>query len=77
MAKIIKLVPAGPGPDAQRGIAEAKIFLRNEDVRALAFVFVRPDGAVGTMFAGTREGHYHQLRSGVEELRKRLDNVEW
>jgi|GEM_PF-6499278 len=76
MAKIIKLAPAGPGEDAQRGIAEAKYILRNHDVRAVAFVFVKPDGVVGTLFAGNREGHFHQLRSGVEELRHRLDNVE-
>lgn len=75
MAKIIRLVPCGPGPDAARGVAEAKNFLRNEDVRALAIVFVRPCGTVGTMFAGHREGHFHELRSGVEELRSRLDQV--
>lgn len=76
MARIIKMVACGPGPDAAQGVAEAKYHLRNEDVRALAFVFVKPGGAVATMFAGHHEGHFHELRSGVEELRNRLDKVE-
>jgi hypothetical protein len=72
MVKIVRLVKAGPGPQAAEAIANAKRILRRDDIRALAVVFVGPNGNVGTLYGGHREGHYHQLRSGVDELRERF-----
>ena len=77
MARIIRLVPAGPGPNAAEAIANAKRMLRRDDIRAVAVVFVGPNGSVGTLYGGHREGNFHQLRSGVEELRKRLGDTEF
>lgn len=77
MAKMFRLAPTGPGPEAEYAIAEARRLLRQSDVRAIALVIVGPNGLVGTTFGGHRDGHFHQLRSGVEELRSRLDKVEF
>ena len=76
-SKIIRLASSGPGPNARQTIAEAKGILRTREVRAVALVVVEPNGRVGTIFGGHREGHFHQLRSGVEELRERLNNVDF
>jgi hypothetical protein len=68
-----KLVEAGPSADVQRAVAEVKRRLRSHDVRALAVVLVMPGGQVATVFEGHRDGHFHNLNSGIGILRKRFD----
>lgn len=47
-------------------------FLKEGDVRAFAVVIVTPAG-VSTAWAGVEDGYYHQLNSGIADLRRRFD----
>jgi hypothetical protein len=71
MKRVIRIVEGGAGPTAATAIAMAKSVLRREDLRAVALITVSRDG-VGTLYGGADEGHFHQLISGCEQMKRRI-----
>lgn len=63
----------GPSREVRRAVATAKNILRNQDIRAIAFVAVMPNGEVGSFYSGHQDGLFHQLNSGIATLRARFD----
>jgi hypothetical protein len=74
-ARMFRMMPAGPSREVQSMLAETTARIRRGDVRAAAFVLVTPGGQVATVFAGHKDGHFHELNSGLAILRKRFDEA--
>lgn len=74
--KVLKFTDGGQGPGCAEALANIKRCIRSSDVRAVAFVVVNSQG-VASLYGGHDDGKgfYWALRSGVENLRYRMDKA--
>lgn len=71
----LSVIDCGPSRETARVIEIMKTTLRKEDIRAVAFVMVKPDGSLVTGWAGSRDGHHYAIGHGISMLQHRFHST--